>query len=272
MSETDPNSELERWLKHKEPQEQPFDFSIIVPAYNEERRLPPALIDIIDYFDRRKCRYEILVVDDGSFDDTSAIVKKIQKMREQVRLLRLPRNHGKGHAVRTGMLNARGHLLLFADADGATPIEEIERLEFALTQGADVAIGSRAIASENTRVSTRWYRKALGRSFNFFVNRCLLPGIADTQCGFKLFTADKARFLFENQQADGFSFDIELLYIARKAGLKVAEVPINWTNISGSKVNLLLDAARMFRDIFLFRIKHADLTPADFARFKENNS
>lgn len=261
------SSDVEEWIEKQDQRVERVDVSIVVPAYNEQWRLPPTLIDIIDFLDPRGSSYEVIVVDDGSRDETSEIARKFERIRPQVRLLKLPANHGKGYALRMGVLNSRGTRVLIADADGATPIAEMERLGAALDGGADVAIGSRALPSADTTVSTRWYRKFLGRSFNFVVNIILLPGIADTQCGFKMFTDRAARFLFDLQKADGFSFDVEILYIARKAGLKIAEIPINWTNVPGSKVNLVLDAIRMFKDIFFFRVKHRRVTPATLERY-----
>jgi dolichyl-phosphate beta-glucosyltransferase len=195
------------------------------------------------------------------------VVKKFERIRPQVRLLRVPKNYGKGHAVRTGVLNASGRMILFADADGSTPIEEFKRLEDALLKGAQIAIGSRALASSDTRVTTAWHRKVLGRAFNFCVNAMILPKIADTQCGFKLFTAPAAKFLFERQQSDGFSFDVEILFIARQAEISVMEVPINWTNVPGSKVRLIVDAARMFRDIVLYKVRHRGISAKDFEQY-----
>lgn len=254
---------VKAWLERQTSTDRSLDLSIIIPAYNEQWRLPSTLIDIIDYIDSRNLKAEVIVVDDGSTDATSDTVKKFEKIRPCVRLLRVPKNTGKGNAVRTGMLNSYGKAVLFTDADGSTSIHELERLAPALTEGADVVIGSRAMASQDTKVSTFSYRRVMGRIFNFFVNLIVLPGIADTQCGFKLFTAEAAKFLFERQKSDGFSFDVEILYIARRAGMKVAEVPINWTNAPGSKVNLVLDSSKMLIDIVRFRIRHSALKPAD---------
>lgn len=256
------------WIERQPPLDEPPAFSIVIPAYNEEWRLPPTLIDIIDYFDTRGDTYEVLVVDDGSTDNTVEVVNKFEKIRTQVSLLRLPRNYGKGHAVRTGMLNARGKLVLFTDADGSTSIAEILRLEKALKENnAVVAFGSRAKSSNETAVRSRWYRKILGRSFNFLVNRLLLPDIADTQCGFKLFTQDAAKFLFSKQNCDGFGFDLEILFLAQQAKLTVIEVPVNWVHVSGSKVNLIIDALKMFRDIFVFKLRHRSVRAEDFQQF-----
>lgn len=246
------------------------DISIIVPAYNEERRLPPTMIDIIDFFNRQGCRYEVVVVDDGSSDNTAEVVRKFERVRAEVRLIQLPKNHGKGHAVRLGVLNSHGKRVLFADADGATPIQEVERLQAALNAGSDIAIGSRAKASTETRVATSIHRKLLGRAFNRCVNAILLPSIADTQCGFKMFSRKAALFLFRRQTSDRFSFDVELLFLAHKAGLKIAEVPINWTNVPGSKVNLVLDAILMFRDVFRFRVLHRGVSREQYEQFERS--
>lgn len=252
------------WLEKQPILQEPPQLSIIIPAYNEERRLPPTLIDMIDYCENNDKTYEIIVVNDGSRDGTSEFVNKIGRIRSQVKLITLPKNYGKGHAVRTGMLNAQGEILLFADADGATPIVEMKKLEDAIHGGVDVAIGSRAIASKDTTVKTIFLRKFMGRTFNFFVSHWLLPNFADTQCGFKMFTRRAAQFLFKHQQADEFSFDIEILFLARKVGLKIKEIPVNWTNIAGSKVNLVTDSMKMFIDIFRFKIIHRDVSEKDF--------
>lgn len=245
--------------------------SVVVPAYNEQWRLPPALIDMIDYLDERQEGYEIIVVDDGSTDKTSEVVRKFQKIRPQVQLITLPKNCGKGYAVRQGVFKSRGEFVLFADADGSTPFAELERLRAALSGQVEIAIGSRALASTKTRVVTHWYRKYPGRLFSFCVNRLVLPQIADTQCGFKIFTARAAKFLFTHQRADGWSFDVEVLYIARRAGIQLAEVPINWVNIPGSKVNLMLDSIRMLWDICVFRLRHRSLEPIEYRSFSANS-
>jgi dolichyl-phosphate beta-glucosyltransferase len=248
---------VEDWINSQPDQKKGIELSLIIPAYNERWRLPPTLIDIIDYVEHRKLHYEIIVVDDGSTDETSDIVRKFERVRpNDLRCIRLPKNRGKGHAVRTGAVNATGKRIIFLDADGATPIAEIERLEAALDGGADIAIGSRAMKSTETQIKTVWYRKLLGRIFNSCVNLILLPEINDTQCGFKMFTAEAAAKLFPLQTAERFSFDVELLYLARKFQMTIAEVPINWENVPGSKVNLVLDSLRMLRDVIRFRFIH----------------
>jgi dolichyl-phosphate beta-glucosyltransferase len=266
------NERVNNWIEQQQVTSPEVDLSVIVPAFNEERRLPPTLIDIIDFFDRKAISYEVLVIDDGSADSTAEVVRKFERVRSQVRLIQLPKNYGKGHAVRLGVLNSRGSRILFADADGATPIQEFDRLEAALLSGADIAIGSRALASTDTKVATSIHRRFLGRVFNKCVNLILLPTIADTQCGFKMFTRKTAMFLFRRQRADRFSFDVELLYMAHKANLNIKEVPINWTNVPGSKVNLVRDSLAMFRDVFRFRVIHRGIDRVCFDQFEEQTS
>ena len=260
---------INNWIDQQPVTSPRVDLSVVIPAYNEERRLPPTLIDVIDFFDRKSISYEVVVIDDGSTDGTAEVVRKFERVRNQVRLIQLPRNYGKGHAVRLGVLNCRGSCILFADADGATPIQEFDRLKAAISEGADVAIGSRALASTETKVATSLHRRFLGRVFNKCVNMILLPSIADTQCGFKMFTRKAALFLFRRQRADRFSFDVELLYMAHKANLAIKEVPINWTNVPGSKVNLVLDSPSMFRAVFRFRVIHRGIDRDCFDQFEE---
>lgn len=259
MNPKDPTSKISEWLDNQNPAKEQPHLSVVIPAFNEQWRLPPTLLDIVDYLDQVQYSYEIIVVDDGSRDETSEIVRKFEKVRPQVRLIRLPQNQGKGHAVRLGVLNATGERVIFVDADGATPFNEVKKLLKALDDGADVAIGSRALFSEDTQVKTRWYRKYLGRVFNLCVNVLILPGIADTQCGFKIFTRKAAQFLFSQQKTSGFSFDVEILYLAKRAGLKIREIPINWTNVPGSKVNLVLDASKMFWDVLRLPFWHRQI-------------
>ncbi len=228
--------------------------SVVVPAFNEAERISRTLVSMTEYLDSRELDYEIIVVSDGSTDETEKVVAGFENLSSKVKILSYPNNKGKGYAVRYGVANAKGRLILFADADGATPIDELSRLESAMEGGSQIAIGSRALFSKDTDVETVWYRRFLGRIFNGFVNFIILPGIADTQCGFKLFRHDIAKDLFATQKADRFSFDVEILYLARKRGYKIAEVPINWTNIEGSKVDLVRDSIAMGFDIVRFRI------------------
>lgn len=238
-----------------------IDISIVIPAFNEQYRLPKTLISLKEYLDSRSEKIEVIVVDDGSSDNTAEVAKDFAQKFSDYLILHLAKNIGKGGAVKAGMLKAKGNWVLFADADGSTPFAELIRLEAAIRNGADVAIGSRAKHSTDTYVKTRWYRKFLGQAFNRIVNLIAVPGIRDTQCGFKLFNRRAVNIIFAKQTACGFSFDVELLMLARKSGLEIAEIPVNWTNVDGSKVNLVLDSSKMFLDIFRFLWRHRSVCP-----------
>jgi dolichyl-phosphate beta-glucosyltransferase len=229
--------------------------SVVLPAYNEQDRLLPYLTSITRYLSQRGDPYEIVVVDDGSRDETAQRVTRFALDAPAVRLIRLPANRGKGGAVRAGMLAARGTFRLMADADGATPIQEVERLEHALAEGADLAIGSRFLGSRDRRyrVQARWHRTVLGNVFNQIAQHLGLEGITDTQCGFKLFRKRVAEDLCSVARIDGYGLDLELLYIARRRDYRIAEVPINWTDQPGSKVRVARDGLRMFRELLAVR-------------------
>jgi dolichyl-phosphate beta-glucosyltransferase len=211
--------------------------SVVIPAYNEAARLPRTLGLVNAYLGRQGTDYEIVVVDDGSTDGTTERAQEAGGPRLAV--LRHEPNRGKGYAVRRGMLAARGDLRLMTDADLSTPIEDLARLEAALGSGHDVAVGSRAVAGANVEVHQPWYREAMGRFFNLLVRLVALPGLQDTQCGFKLFTAAAAEAAFKDACLDGFSFDVEALYIARRRGFRIAEVPVTWRNDAATRVGLL---------------------------------
>jgi dolichyl-phosphate beta-glucosyltransferase len=229
------------------------EVSVIFPAYNEEARLEPTVASAAAYFARTGCAAELIVVDDGSRDGTGALVRRLADHVDALRLIRLPANRGKGYAVRAGVVNARGGRILFADADGATPIEELERLDAALDGGADVAIGSRAVAAAGVEVKARLHRRLMGRTFHLLVSALTVRGFSDTQCGFKLFRADVAQDLFSRMRMDGFSFDVEVLLMAQRRGYRVAEVPVNWAHVPGSRVNLVADSLKMAADLFVIR-------------------
>lgn len=231
--------------------------SVVIPAFNEELRLPRYLELVTGYLSRRGIGYEVIVVDDGSRDRTSAVVEALRNDDSRLHLIRFSENCGKGAAVRAGMGAARGTLRLFADADGATPIGEIERLEKAIKRGADIAIGSRALRDDTTKVEGKLHRKVMGTIFNLMVQSIAVPGIRDTQCGFKLFTAHAAVNTFPLQQIDDFGFDVEILYLARNRGLRIVEVPINWTDVSGTKVKVGRDSVKMLADIVTIRWNRA---------------
>jgi dolichyl-phosphate beta-glucosyltransferase len=229
------------------------DITVVIPAFNEEHRLPATLGDIVAYFAGRDETIEIIAVDDGSIDGTDGVIDDWCARHPEVRSIRLPENRGKGAAVRAGVLAATGSQVLFTDADGATPIEELARLREAVADGADIAIGSRAMGGREVTVDARWHRRLIGRVFHRMVEAIALTGFADTQCGFKLFRAEVAHDLFSSQQVDGFGFDVEILLAARKRGYRIDEVPVNWTHQRGSTINLVTAAARMALDLLSIR-------------------
>jgi dolichyl-phosphate beta-glucosyltransferase len=223
--------------------------SVVIPAYNEQARLPRTLERIRAFLGGRP--HEIVVVDDGSADGTAEAARAAAG--DALVLLRNEGNRGKGYSVRRGMLAARGARRLMTDADLSTPIEELARLEQALEGGHAVAIGSRALAGARIEVRQPFYRETMGRLFNVFVRALAVPGVRDTQCGFKLFTAAAAQAVFTAARLDGFSFDVEALFIARQLGYRVAEVPVAWRNDAATRVSLL-GGFQAFPDLLRIRL------------------
>jgi dolichyl-phosphate beta-glucosyltransferase len=237
--------------------------SVVVPAYNEESRLSATLERMLAYLSAQNHNFEILVVDDGSSDGTAGVVEGVAASRPQVRLLSYQPNRGKGHAVRCGMLRAQGERILFSDADLATPIEELEKLMARIDAGYEIAIGSRDVAGSQLIRRQSLLREMGGRGFNQLVQLLAVPGIHDTQCGFKLFTRRAAKDVFSLCQIDHFAFDVEVLYVAiRVLGLRVAEVPVRWAHQEGSKVRFFRDAWRMFKTLFAIRMTRYEPAPA----------
>lgn len=210
--------------------------SIVIPAYNEEKRLPGTLDRVLGWLDRQPLEFrELIVVDDGSRDGTAAVAEG----RGGVRLLRNPGNRGKGYAVRHGMLQAEGAWVLYSDADLSAPIEDAALLyRAAAASGAQVAIGSRAVDRSLVTVHQSSFREWSGRAFNLVMRIVTGLSFKDTQCGFKLYRRDAAQAIFSKQKLDGFSFDVEDLYLAKKTGLKAIEVPVHWANVEGTKVSM----------------------------------
>ena len=232
------------------------EWSVVIPAFNEARRLPPYLAEIVGYFEGRGAPYEVIVVDDGSRDGTADRVRETAGPAP-VRVIPLAGNEGKGAAVRHGMLAAVGAFRMFADADGATPIDELKRLEAALAAGADVAIGSRVVRDPGVAVVARPHRVVAGRVFNGLVSRVGLPEVGDSQCGFKAFKARAAEAIFSKLRTRGFGFDVELLMLAKWQGFRIAEVAVNWTDRPGSKVGVFKTGPGMFWEIVRARLRMA---------------
>jgi dolichyl-phosphate beta-glucosyltransferase len=232
----------------------PPELSIVIPAFNEEHRLPKALERIHGYLTTRQLRAEVIVVDDGSSDGTARLVERVRQDYPEVRLVSHGKNRGKGFSVRQGMLEARGEIALFTDADLSAPIEEADKLFAALREsGYDGAIGSRAVDRSLIMVHQSRFRELIGIVFNGAV-RCItgVPFV-DTQCGFKAFRRESARIIFEQQRIEGFGFDPEILFLAQRHGLVVAEIPVRWVNDPASKIHVFSDSARMFVSLFAVR-------------------
>jgi dolichyl-phosphate beta-glucosyltransferase len=229
-----------------------LDLSIIVPSYNEEKRLGNTLEKIFSYFEKQKYEFEVIVVDDGSIDNTKDIAQKIFQKYKNGQVLSFQKNRGKGHAVRSGVEIAKGKYILFTDADGSTPIEEFETL-FSYILEYNIAIGSRYLQKEKIKISQPKYRVFLGRFANQIIQKLFFSGIQDTQCGFKLFRNVAAKDIFSRQRIDRFGFDIEILSIAKIRGYSVIEVPVAWYNAEGSRFRPIRDVLITLRDVL--RIK-----------------
>jgi dolichyl-phosphate beta-glucosyltransferase len=233
----------------------PFvDLSIVVPAYNEEHRIAPTLARLSAFLANQPMRWEIVVVDDGSRDATCAVVQAAMARIPNLRLVRQTPNRGKGAAVRLGMREARGQIRVMSDADGSMPPEQLPRLLAPiLACQADIAIGSRYAEGAHAGVKQPWYRVAWSRLANRVIQRSLVPGVRDTQCGFKAFTAEAARALFGVGRIDGWAFDLEILALARRTGFAIAEVGVEWTDDRRSRVHPLQDMWKVVRETITIR-------------------
>jgi glycosyltransferase involved in cell wall biosynthesis len=228
------------------------DISIIVPSYNEERRLPETLERIAAYARASGREAEILVVDDGSTDGTAAVAESFRSKFGALRVLSNGVNRGKGYSVRHGMREARGRIVLFTDADLSAPIEEADKL-FAALEAYDIAIGSRALDRRLISIHQSQFREFAGVIFNTIVRLCLRLPFVDTQCGFKAFRREPCRIIFEQQRIERFGFDPELLYLARRHGLRAVEIPVRWGHSPATKVSMFRDSLQMFLDVFIIR-------------------
>lgn len=230
-------------------------FSVIIPAYNEEKRLPQSLDSILSFLKKEPYESEIIISDDGSQDATVRLAQeKLKDFPHQV--LTVPQNRGKGHAVKQGMLAAKGRFRLFTDADLSTPIEEVRRFLVFLEKDFDVVIGSRALAESRVEIHQNALRETMGRVFNLCARLLSFRGIHDSQCGFKCFRQEAAETIFGLQKLDGFSFDSEIVYLAQKKRYRLLEAPVVWRNSEQTRVRLLSDPINMFLDLLRIRWIH----------------
>ena len=228
----------------------PF-LSLILPAHNEAKRLPQSLKQVQEFVSQQPYECEVLVIENASTDESAEIVESHQKQFPQLKLIRLEQG-GKGNAIRAGMLAAKGEYRFMADVDFSMPVEEIRKFLAPNFSQAKVAIASREQPGSK-RIGEPFYRHLIGRVFNLLVRTLVLPGLQDTQCGFKCFSAEAAEKIFPKQTLEGWSFDVEVLTIARELGYEVLEVPITWTYQAGSRMSILSDSWKMFKDLLLIR-------------------
>jgi dolichyl-phosphate beta-glucosyltransferase len=227
------------------------DLSIVIPAYNEERRLPDAIRQVTGFLEERDLVAEVLLVENGSHDRTGEIADAASRADPRFRALHvaLP---GKGRAVRAGMLDSRGRVVVFCDADFSMPVEQLCRLSDAIEAGTDIAIGSREVSGAQ-RIGEPWRRHLMGRVFNALVRVLAVPRLRDTQCGFKAFRREVAQDLFRRQIINGWAFDVEVLFLASRSGYIVREIPITWRYDASSRVNPLRDTIAMLRELLIVR-------------------
>ena len=230
-----------------------MELSVVVPCFNEVLRLPASLRKAEAYLEGRGGTFELLLVDDGSSDGTPGLIRGAASAKDHVRGVFLPANRGKGRALAEGIAQSRGERVLISDADFSVPIEELPKLEAAIEAGASVAIGSRAKPGAR-EVDQPVHRRLMGKSFNLLVQGLLLPGLWDTQCGFKLFEGNLARELFCRLGTDGFAYDVEILFLAKKSGNRISEVPVRWINSPTSRVQAIRHSREMLSDLLRIRL------------------
>jgi len=233
-----------------------LELSVIVPVYNEEKRVSKTLKEAFAYLKAKRITAEVIVVDDGSSDKTVEVVGRFKKMatpKQTLKILKHTINKGKGAAVKTGALTAKGNIVLYMDADNATPLSEYEKFKPAFKNNVDVIVGSRAIDRKQVKVHQPLYREIIGRIGNIIIQLLVVPGISDTQCGFKAFTHNAAKTIFPLQTIERFGFDVELLYIARKRRFSMLETSVIWRDDPNTRVNALRDSIRTFTELFIIR-------------------
>ena len=234
----------------------PPELSVVIPVYNEQSRLAKTLRASFGYIKSKKISAEILVVDDGSKDQTLKVASRFKKQtnpKVALRIMIQGVNRGKGAAVKAGILAAKGKIILYMDADNATPLSEFENFRPFLEKGMDVVIGSRAVDRKKVKIHQPFYREAMGRVFNLLVQLVATQGLWDTQCGFKAFRRRAAFSIFPLQTIERFGFDVEILYIARKLGFSILEAPVQWFDSPDSRVNVWRDSSRMLADLWTIR-------------------
>jgi dolichyl-phosphate beta-glucosyltransferase len=237
------------------PEKRKEFLSVIIPAYNESVRIIPTIRKVDQYCNEWLRGFEIIVVNDGSKDDTRDIVNAEKDKITSLRYEEYKRNRGKGYAIRHGVSVSAGDVILVSDADLSTPIEEVEKLLLLYDQGYDVVIGSRALKESDIVVRQPWWRELMGKTFNVFVRLLFSVDFKDTQCGFKLFRGDTGRKIFRTALIDRFAYDVEILCLARKAGFGIKEVPITWLNSPASKVNPIKDSLQMVKDLIKMKLR-----------------
>lgn len=228
--------------------------SIIIPAYNEATRISSTIKEVWGYANRKFEYFEIIVVNDGSTDDTDEIVSSLAESMAHVKLFKQSVNTGKGASIKKGVLSTSTDFVLTCDADLSTPIEELETLFLWMSKGFDIVIGSRGMPESEIIQRQPWYREKMGKIFNMLVRFFVLKGIKDTQCGFKLFKGEVARHLFRKSKINRFSFDVEILYLAKKIGFRFKETPVRWADSPNSKVKVFFDSMNMLGDLFKIKM------------------
>jgi dolichyl-phosphate beta-glucosyltransferase len=229
--------------------------SIIIPAYNESNRIIQTITKIDKYLKDRIKDYEIIVINDGSHDNTSEIISTAKKKTGNLKLISYGQNKGKGYAIKQGVKAARGNIILITDADLSTPIEELEKLLIHYNNGYNIVIGSRGLTESNIIKKQPWWRETMGKIFNRLVRFMFSEEIRDTQCGFKLFKGDICKGIFEHSTVDRFAYDVEIIQIARELGYSIKEVPVQWIHSPDSKVNPLKDSLQMLKDLMKIRLR-----------------